>query len=139
MTETYELLEHTADMGVRARAATLAGLIRPCTAGLYAVIGQLVPTGDAQPWQFEAVGDDIALLLRDYLGEVLALFAADGQLIEIREVPEFSPQRLTVLGLRRPIDPGRSIVQREAKAVTYHELSVREVPGGYEAVFIVDI
>jgi len=124
---------------VRARAATLAGLIRPCTAGLYAVIGQLFPTGEAQPWEFQAIGDDAALLLRDYLGEVLALFAADGYVVEQVEVPEFSAQRLTVVGARRPIDRERSIVQREAKAVTYHELSVREVPGGYEAVFIVDI
>jgi SHS2 domain-containing protein len=139
MIPRYELFDHTADIGIRAVAPSLPDLIEPCTAGLYAVIGTVAAAGDARPWRFEAASDDAALLLRDYLAEVLLLFDTEHRRLTGLHVTEFTPQRLCATADARPVDTRHSVLQREVKAVTYHELAVRPVAGGYEATCIVDI
>jgi len=139
MTPRYELIDHTADIGIRAIAPSLPALIAPCTEGLYAVIGNVIASGDPRPWRFETVGDDAALLLRDCLAEVLLLFDTEHSRLTDLAVAEFTPQRLCVTGRAQPVDVARSVLQREVKAVTYHALAIQPVAGGYEATCIVDI
>jgi SHS2 domain-containing protein len=139
MTATFELFDHTADLGVRVRAATLFDLVVPATAGFYATIGTLVTTGNPTPRDFDLSGDDPALLLRDYLAELLRLFDHRHEQFTVTTVAEFSPARLLVQGQSHFVDAVASDLVREVKAVTYHELAVRQTPGGWEAVFIVDI
>jgi SHS2 domain-containing protein len=139
MTPRYELFDHTADIGIRAFAPSLATLIAPSTEGLYAVIGDVVAAGDSHPWRFEAAGDDTSLLLRDYLAEVLLLFDTEHRRLTGLSVAEFTAQRLCVTAGAQPVDAPRSVLQREVKAVTYHALAIRPVNGGLEATFIVDI
>lgn len=139
LTAGFELFDHTADLGVRVRAPTLAGLVPPATEGLYAAIGDVQVAGAPAAWTRALAGEEPALLLRDYLAEVLHLFAAAGRRLIDVQVDEFSPRRLAVRGRAQPVDAARSALQREVKAVTYHELTVRLVAGGYEATFIVDI
>jgi len=135
----YELFDHTADAGVRVFAPTLPGLVPPAAEGLYAVVGGLTPTGDAQVAQFSLTGEDAALLLRDLLAELLMRLMTEGKMAVRWEVREFTPARLNALAWFCPVDRTRSEFQREAKGVTYHQLAVRPIAGGYEATFIVDI
>lgn len=139
MHASFELFDHTADLGVRVRAATRAGLVAPATDGLYAAIGRIVTAGPAAPWAFELTGRDAAELLRDYLADVLRLFERDHVRVCEPAVREYSDARLAVVGRVAGVDRAASELEREIKAVTYHELAVREVPGGWEAMFIVDI
>ncbi len=139
MQPSYEFFDHTADMGVRVRAATLPELIAPAGDGLYAAIGRIAGRGDAGSVSFDFTGDDPAVLLRDYLGELLILFERDARLVTAVDVSTFDDDRLAVSAHARSVDMQRSVFHREVKAVTYHELDIRTIPGGYEAVFIVDI
>jgi len=139
MTPHYELFDHTADLGVRVRAASLAELVPPATEALYAAIGEVVTTDAARPWTLELRGDDPAVLLRDYLAELLHAFDCGQQRLTDVHVMEFTPQRIRVSGKMRAVDPAASDFAREIKAVTYHELAIRPIAGGYEATYIVDI
>ena len=135
----YELFDHTADVGVRVWAPTLAGLASPAVRGLYAVIGELVAGDAAEVVRFELSADEPALLLRDCLAEVLGLFDTRRLMVTAIDVEEFSATRLAAVASAAHVDVARSAFDREVKAVTYHELNVRPVPGGYEATYIVDI
>lgn len=142
MEAAYELFDHTADLGVRVTAPTLPELVPPAVAGLYATLGWIVPQPDPAPaddFAFDATGDDPAVLLRDLLAELLHHFDTRRAVLTHVAVGEFSGARLAVTGRFRPLDPEQSAPAREVKAVTYHELAVRPVAGGYEATFIVDI
>ena len=139
MTPRYELFDHTADLGVRVTAPTLPALVRPATDGLYAAIGEVVARDAPTCWTLELSGDDPSLLLRDYLAELLHLFDTQHRRVTDVDVREFSAERLAVSGQARPIDPAASRLEREVKAVTYHELAIRRIAGGFEAVYIVDI
>ncbi|MEW6197207.1 MAG: archease [Planctomycetota bacterium] len=135
----YETFEHTADLGVRVYAPTRAGLIAPATAALYTIVGRLRPGRAIAERTVAATGDDPALLLRDYLAEILHGLQVEHWLLADPLVEEFSDKRLVVQGRVVAIDPAGSVFEREVKAVTYHELAVRACADGYEATFIVDI
>ncbi len=139
MQPSFELFDHTADIGIRVRAADLAGLIQPAAAGLYTVIGDLITTGNAAPWKVTFEDAESAFLLRDFLGELLLVFETDRKVLSRVDDVEFAGNRLTVAAHLATVAEGRSEYHREVKAVTYHKLSIRPVEGGYEAVFIVDI
>jgi len=135
----YELFDHTADMGIRVRAATLAELLKPAADGLYAVIGELVTTGEAAPLTVELEGTDPSVLLRDFLTRLLILFECDGRQVVELDGAVFDERRLSAIAHAAAVDAERSVYLREVKAVTYHELGIRPIAGGYEATFIVDI
>ncbi len=139
MQPSFELFDHTADIGLRVRAPTLPQLLKPAADALYAVIGELVTTDDVGIVRFDLRGDEAALLLRDFLGQVLLLFECEARLIKSVEVSTFDRKRLTATARTAPIDHDRSVLSREVKAVTYHELAIRSTPQGYEATMIVDI
>jgi SHS2 domain-containing protein len=139
MRAAFELFDHTADIGIRARAGSLAELVAPAAEGLYAVIGEIAVHGEPVRKAWHLTGDDSAILLRDFLAELLAMFDRDRRIVRDVAVGEFSPSRLIVEASAYPIDGDRSALHREVKAVTYHALAVNEIPGGYEATVIVDI
>lgn len=141
MQARHELFDHTADIGVRAYAPTLPALVEPATRGLYEVIGELVPAADAASEQirFDLSGDEPAVMLRDYLAEILLLFETRKLMMIAATVDEFSEQRLALSVQLRPVDQARSDYEREVKAVTYHELRIRPLEDGFEATYILDI
>lgn len=139
MEASYELFDHTADVGIRARAATMEGLLRPAAEGLYAVIGELAVCGEPKPVSWEFTGEEAAVALRDYLAELLVLFERGRRVAIEHEVEEFSAGRLAVTTQTRAVDEERSAYHREVKAITYHKLEIVAVEGGFEATIIVDI
>ena len=135
----FELFDHTADMGIRVRAASLPELLAPAGEGLYAVIGDLEPGQTAEPLTVDLTGDDAPVLLRDYLAEILTLFDRDARIVTSIDDAVFTEHRLTATIQTATLDAERSDLHREVKAVTYHGLDVRSIPGGFEATLIVDI
>lgn len=139
MQPTFELFDHTADLGLRVQAGDLPQLLAPAAEGLYASIGELVPGGPVSRRRIDLQDDDPALLLRDYLAELLILFEGE-QCLATAVFPEtFTRGRLTAEIDIRAVDAAASSFYREVKAVTYHQLSIKPIPGGLEATVILDI
>lgn len=139
MDPVFELFDHTADLGIRVRAPDLAGLIAPAALGLYAAIGELTPAESGLPWQYGESGGDAPLLLRNFLDELLVYFERDKLMLIDPRVERFDESGLAVVGKLAVIDVVSSNLDREVKAITYHELAIRPIPGGLEATVIVDI
>ena len=143
MEPSFELFDHTADIGIRARAATLPELATVAGDGLYGVIGNLVPAcgaaGEPRESKIELYHADTAVLLRDYLDELLVLFDRDHRCATSIVIQTFDDTNLVARIHTQLVDRERSVYHHEVKAITYHELDIREIPGGYEATLILDI
>lgn len=139
MQARFELFDHTADIGLRVVAPTLAGLIPPATDGLYAAIGALAFCGPAETLKIEIPGEDSAGLFRDYLAELLRLFETSQRVMSEPKAREFNSTQLRVMGQALRIDQDDTVYYREVKAVTYHELAIHQTPSGFEATVILDI
>ena len=135
----YEVVEHTADAGLRIEAPDLNGLFVDAAKGLYSLI--IENPEDIRPLQEVEIhvdGSQTDYLLFDWLNELLYRFDSERLLLA-----EFSldvdGRGLHVRARGETFDPARHRAAHEVKAITYHELCVQQVSGGWEARVIVDI
>jgi len=135
----YEICEHTADLGIRVRAGTLAEVFADAVRGLTAVICDDPATiRPVVTESFAVAGTDPTWLLFDWLSEVHAAFEVRRLLVhDVQVVVE--PQGLRATARGEHYDPARHVLAHEVKAITQHELDVRQTSDGWEAFFIVDI
>ena len=124
----YELLEHTADVGIRARGPTLEAAFEQATEGLAEVLGALAPEGPGEPVRVEVSAEDPGGLLVDWLNEVLWLrevgqAAVTG--VRVERVTDSSASGWVAFAGDGPAPDGTFV-----KAVTYHRLRVEPDPGG---------
>lgn len=135
----YELFDHTADLGIRVHAASLAELLCDAACGLFEVIaGDLAQVRPTRQERLRVDGTDPTWLLFDLVSELHAAFELRrflGRSCEV--VIDAAGLDASVQG--EPYDPRRHLLAHEIKAVTQHGLWVRQAPEGWEAEFIVDI
>jgi len=145
----YEVFDHTADVGIRVRAASLDGLFADAARGLFAVMVEnfeaVEPVEEAT---FELEADDVEELLHDWLAELLYTFAArrlafaefDVRIEESERRGQVAhPERLAAIARGEPLDLRRHRLDVEVKAVTWHGLKVERQPDGWIAEVIIDI
>ena len=130
----FELLEHTADVGIRAWAATLEEAFEHATEGLAEVLGALAPgrspgaSEPGEPVPVEVTAPDPGGLLVDWLNEVLWLLEtsrAGLAAVRVERAGDGVASGSVELAAGGP-DPDGTFV----KAVTYHRLRVEPDPGG---------
>lgn len=135
----YELSDHTADILLTARGGSLADLFENAARGLLSAVGELRVVGDPGELPIVLDADDRADLLHDFLSEVLFLFETQHWVMTGAALSQLSDRRLEARLIGGPLDRDGSVLHREVKAVTYHELAIRETEGGFEARAILDI
>ncbi len=135
----HEVFEHTADLGLRITAPTLDLLLAEAGVGLFEIIaGDIAQIRPHVERSFEVAGTDPAWLLLDWTAELLAAFTVEGMLLREFAVT-VHPAGLTGSAHGEPYDPAIHTLAHEVKAITQHELCVRQTATGWEATLIVDI
>jgi SHS2 domain-containing protein len=135
----HELFEHTADLGLRVRAADLDTLFAEAAACLFSAV--LEDIGSVRPEQsvtVELAGTDREFLLFDWLRDLLLKLDED-HLVFGKFAVRVREDGLTGTAWGEPLDPARHLLAHEVKAITYHELKVVREGDGWLAEVIVDI
>jgi len=142
---TFRTFDHTADMGLEVRGESLADLLETAARAVFSIIfddgprevaveADVALTPDASP------GEELRELLVVWLQELLFRFETE-RLVPLRfEFEEAAPSGVRArVGFGR-FDPERDAARLEVKAVTYHELAIREGPDGtWSAHMILDV
>ena len=142
---TFEVFDHTADIGLKVRGTNLADLLETATR---ATFGQMLRD---LPADVEVIGEVRAATaggIEDDPGELLVLWLQE--LLYRFETERLVPLTFTfgVVGPREAcadvgfgrFDPRRHQARLEIKAVTYHGLDVHaEAGGAWSARFILDV
>jgi SHS2 domain-containing protein len=136
---SYRLLEHTADMGIEAVAESREDLFAQAAYGLREILSGSLEVAAREEKTVELRGGDLEELLVVWLNEILYLFEAKGFQPVDFEVEEVERTTLKARIRGEPFDPARHPVQREVKAVTYHQLKVEKSDGGWRARVYVDL
>ena len=136
----FEILEHTADVGIRAEAVDLPGVFEQATLGLLDIVGTWAP-GRAAAEEIELAIDaaDLGALLVDWLGEVVYLGDSRDAVVTSLAVDEVTPRRAAGrLGIA-PRDEAAYEGGTQVKAITYHRLAVEQNEDGWSATVYVDV
>lgn len=135
----YELFDHTADLGIRVRAADLDTLFAEAAAALFsAVVDDPATIRPEIAVDFTIPGDEADYLLVDWLKSLLLRVEVDHMLFGRFEV-RVGGGGLTATAWGEPIDRDRHPLSHEVKAITYHGLRVERDGDGWVAEVIVDI
>jgi len=133
----FELLEHTADVGIRARGATLEEAFEQATQGLAEVLGARRP-GPGEAVAVEVTAGDPGALLVDWLNEVLWLHETRGHAaiaaVRVERVGGDRAAGSVTFSSTDPPADGTFV-----KAVTYHRLRVGRDAGGWLAEVYLDV
>ena len=135
----FEVFDHTADVGIVARAPTLPELFEVAAEGMFSFMIDPAMI-ENRAWHERKVdaGDREGLLVA-WLNEILFLCEA-GQLVPATfEILELTERTLVAVIGGEPFDPARHVVERTAKAVTYHQLTVEKRKGGWYARVYIDL
>jgi SHS2 domain-containing protein len=135
----FEVFEHTADVGLRIRAADRRTLFAEAGRALFSLlVANPTAVQCLQQKSFEIAGDHDEYLLFDWLNELLYTYETEHLLLAEFNV-HLSAEGLQATCRGEPIDRSRHQLDHEVKAITYHALQVQAVADGWLAEVIVDI
>jgi SHS2 domain-containing protein len=140
----YETFDHTADLGLRIRAADLDTLFAEAGGALFsAIVDDVQTVRPLEQVEIQLQSDDREYLLFDWLNELLFRYETQHMVFSKFEVHVQSPgdaaPGLTATAWGERLDPARHAPGHEVKAITYHGLKVEQTPDGWLAEVIVDI
>lgn len=140
----YRFLDHMTDAVIEAHGASLEEAFEQAARGLNDTMIDLAEVRPDREIEIDAEGHDLESLLFDWLDKVMLLLVADGIVtsdfsVRIRKERD---DRYTLHGVARgeKLDLSRHKYKVEIKAVTYHEMVVRqEQDGGATVRFLLDL
>jgi SHS2 domain-containing protein len=137
----YEILEHTADIGLRALGRSLDELFENAAWGLAEILdvdrSDRVIGAAARPQGIVLESSDTAGLLVDWMNELIVLTEEGKACIADVDVEMVTSERLRAAVLL--VDCEGAPEGTDLKAATYHQLSVRQRSDRWEAIVYFDV
>lgn len=144
--KSYELIDHTADVGIRVWGATPEELFVHAAEGMLDILMNGWAAGPCGGHtSITLAAPDPEGLLVKWLQTILYAFDANRSVatqfaVTRYQVPHGGPCQLDATIAYTSFDPARHHLKTELKAVTYHQLSVQHVvPDRWEAQVIFDV
>lgn len=135
---SFELLEHTADIGIAARGENLADLFRAAAEGLRFIVTS-APCCAEQKRHLFLQGHDVEELLVTWLQEILYLLESEQFLPAAFDIESITPTSIEASLTGTRLDPAHQQLEREIKAVTFHRLAIHQHEHGWRATVYLDI
>jgi SHS2 domain-containing protein len=135
----HETFDHTADLGLRIRAADLKGLFTEAAEALFeAIVVDRTSIRPISSFIVELPQDQNDYLLFDWLNRLLLQFDTEHVVFGKFEV-RLDENGLHGVAWGETFDPERHVPNHEVKAITYHGLKVKPEENAWLAEVIVDI
>jgi len=131
----FEEIDHTADRAFRVTGRDMVTLLKNAARAMQALDGLPPPTEASATREIEVEGIDRETLLVNWLNEILFLEQAHRLVCTDFQIYECKNHH--VRGRVETREAERRLAH--IKAVTFHNLTVREIPEGLEAEIVVDV
>ncbi|MBC7099092.1 archease [Candidatus Bipolaricaulota bacterium] len=138
----YEILDHTADAGVRGIGKTVEEAFCEAARGMFSLMVDLERLKPKEAVEVEVQADSLEGLLVAFLGELLARRDIDGLVFfrfEVKIEREARGYRLFGKAWGEPLDPARHRAGVEVKAATYLGVRVERERDRWIAQCVLDL
>jgi SHS2 domain-containing protein len=130
----YKEIEHTADWELEAWAPDFPGLLEQAARGMYALSGMRLDAGPRRLQTIQIEASDLESLLVHFLSELL-YYAENGGVAFDSFTINWHGQELTARLSGAPLLG----VEKEIKAVTYHNLNIQQTGQGLRVRIVFDV
>ena len=134
----YEVIEHTADIGLKIYGKDLKDLFINAAVGLFSLIVDLTKVDSSVEIELKKEESNKEELLVSWLNELIFQFSARSFIAKGINIVELTDNKITAKIQGEKIDLSKHKILSEIKAATYHDLEVKEVKDGFEARVIFD-
>lgn len=143
----YEIIDHTADIGIKVKANSLAELFAGVAYAMFDIIGEIGNVEPKKVFRVSVEALSMEELLVGWLRELLYLYETKRVLFKRFLVEPIAPLtkkgaggcRLKAEVSGEKLDLARHEIKAEVKAVTYHQLSVAKKGNAWIAQVILDV
>jgi SHS2 domain-containing protein len=131
---SYRWVEHTAELELELDAPTAEGVFADALVALAELLSEDEPGGDDVSVEISLRGEDRALLLADWLDELV--FVAETQSL----VPVAAQRiELDARGLSATVSTFRTVPSPLVKGITHHRLAFEPGGSGFRASVVLDV
>ena len=125
--KTYELIDHTADVGIKAYGKTLPEAFENAAKAMFDIITDKSEIENIGQYDIKLEAENLEELLVDWLSELLYLHSAKNLVFGFFKIVDFDDEkpRLHAHVFGEKLNISKHKIGTEIKAVTYHMLEVR--------------
>jgi len=135
----FEILDHTADIGVIVYGENLIALFENAGEAFFRLITDLRKVRPRLERRIVVRGESLDRLMVDWLSELLYLHDVENLLFKEFKVESAGEDGLRAVAKGEPFQEGVHVIKTEVKAVTYHQIEVRQEKGRWRAQVIFDL
>jgi SHS2 domain-containing protein len=141
----YEIIDHTADLGIKVYGKDLNSLFLNAARAMFEIMLEpikkrpLFQKTEHKKFLVNKKGSGLEDIFIAWMSELLYLFSAEGLIMDKADIQKLDTNCIQAEVSGSIFDPEYYRIKTEIKAVTYHELEVRQTAQGYQAQVIFDI
>ena len=135
----FEVIEHTADAGIRAYGKDLRELFINAAAGMFSLITNITCVKPARKIDIDLVASDKEELIHNWLSELLYQHIFHHMLLCQFHIEEIDEQTVKGHAMGERIDDTKHELIKELKAVTYHGIRIEKQDNYLTTQIIFDV
>lgn len=136
---SFEVLDHTADVGIKSYGNTLKEAFENAAVGMFSLITDLSLVKTELSGEISVEAGDRESLLVEWLNEIIYSFEVEYKVYKRFEIVEWDGEyRLRAVVYGEPLDLGRHQINTQIKACSYHMLKI-EHSGLWSTQVIFDV
>lgn len=131
----FELIEHTADTGLKAYGKDLPEAFANAAYGMFSIVAELDNVKEVDSRRMDIKEDDSESLLFEWLNDLLYYFDVETLIFKRFEILELSNTHLVSQCYGEKYDPFRHRIKTGIKSATYHMLTVDKEKNTVQVIF----
>ncbi len=135
----YRLLEHTGDIGITVWAGSLKGLFQEAARALFDIITDRKKVAARLKREVSVLGSGKEELMVAWLNELLYLHEVEELLFRDFTLSKIEQGSLKGVARGEKFQENHHLIKTAVKAVTYHQLEIKQLDGRWQARIIFDI
>ena len=129
MKKEFEILDHTADVGIIAYGSNINEAFANAAKGMFSLITDLGDIEESEYRDTELTAPDQESLLVEWLNELIYLFDVENMLFKRFDIIQLSETHLKARSYGHKVDSSKHKLRMGIKAVTYHMLKIDKSNG----------
>lgn len=135
----YDLLDHTADIGIIAFGKSLPEAFGNAAYAMFDILTDVEKIREDQGFEIQVSAINIEELLVVWLDELLFRYETERIIFKRFEISELTEKELKAMIFGEKIDKKRHEIKVEIKNVTYHQLKIEKTPESWKIQVIFDL
>jgi len=131
----FELIEHTADIGLKAYGKSLPEAFANAAYGMFSIIADLGEVKEVEKRRVEISENDVESLLFEWLNRLLYYFDVEGLIFKRFDIIKFGEKYLAADCRGEKYATSRHHLKLGVKSATYHMLEVDRVKNQVQVIF----